>query len=239
MRSYDLVNKKIGKIKVIRKSNKKNNHNWYLWECECDCGNICYATTQQILNGHKKTCGCGKRPNLIGLKTGMLEVVSYAGIHKIDKTHSEKRWRCLCQCGNYTNLSTAVLTKGVTKSCGCLNKRKGKFHKDWTGYEDISGSLWNQIKICAKERNLKFNINIKYIWKLYVKQNKQCALSGIDIILGKNASLDRIDSAKGYVKQNVQWLDKDVNRIKSNLDEKYFIEICNKITQYKKLKRKN
>lgn len=47
-----------------------------------------------------------------------------------------------------------------------------------------------------------------------------------------NASLDRIDSSKGYVKNNLQWLHKDINIMKRHHSEKYFLELCQKITEY-------
>lgn len=48
------------------------------------------------------------------------------------------------------------------------------------------------------------NIDIKFAWELYVKQEKKCALSGLPIVFAisnkksseTTASLDRIDSSK-------------------------------------------
>jgi hypothetical protein len=45
------------------------------------------------------------------------------------------------------------------------------------------------------------------------------------------ASLDRIDSSKGYIEGNVQWIHKHINKMKNNFNESYFIEICKKISQ--------
>ena len=43
------------------------------------------------------------------------------------------------------------------------------------------------------------------------------------------ASLDRIDSSKGYVIGNVQWVHKDINIMKNKFDNQYFIDMCKKI----------
>ena len=43
--------------------------------------------------------------------------------------------------------------------------------------------------------------------------------------------IDRIDSSKGYVKGNVQWVHKNVNLMKGKFDQEYFIEMCKKITK--------
>lgn len=39
-------------------------------------------------------------------------------------------------------------------------------------------------------------------------------------------SLDRIDSNKGYVEGNVQWVHKDVNMMKQSYSNERFIGIC-------------
>ena len=46
------------------------------------------------------------------------------------------------------------------------------------------------------------------------------------------ASLDRIDSKKGYIEGNIQWVHKDINRMKWAFNEDYFIKLCNNIYQY-------
>ena len=40
------------------------------------------------------------------------------------------------------------------------------------------------------------------------------------------ASLDRIDSSKGYTKSNIQWVHKDINKMKSDFSMLRFLELC-------------
>jgi hypothetical protein len=71
---------------------------------------------------------------------------------------------------------------------------------------------------------------------------KICALSGEAITLPKNrtdfvgggytASLDRIDSSKGYIVGNVQWVHKDINFMKFTFSESRFIDLCKKVVNY-------
>ena len=56
--------------------------------------------------------------NLIGKKYGMLTVIEQAESKK-----GNRRWLCKCDCGNAKTVTTASLTTGRTKSCGCI-----KFH---------------------------------------------------------------------------------------------------------------
>ena len=46
-----------------------------------------------------------------------------------------------------------------------------------------------------------------------------------------NASLDRIDSSKGYIEGNVQWVHQNINMMKNKFDNQYFIEMCKLITK--------
>lgn len=110
------------------------------------------------------------------------------------------------------------------------------------GYKDITGAYWWSVKNAAKVRNLDFNISIDYIWNLFTQQNERCALSGIEIKLSRyiekqstqTASLDRIDSSKGYVIGNIQWVHKDINKMKQNFNETYFIDMCTLIAKNRK-----
>ena len=110
----------------------------------------------------------------------------------------------------------------------------GKSSKHWRGYEEISGSHWCNIKRCAKSRNIQFDITIDYIWNLFIKQERKCFFSGVLLSFGKcckdkinrTASLDRIDSSKGYIEGNVQWVHKDINCMKMKLSNQEFINFC-------------
>jgi hypothetical protein len=118
---------------------------------------------------------------------------------------------------------------------------------NWKGYKEIAGTNWTYYKKGALKRGFEFDITIEYAWDLFLEQDRKCALSGQDIGFNiktgslskygyqKNtASLDRIDSKKGYVRGNVQWLHKDLNKLKSNLDEKEFIELCTLVSNMNK-----
>jgi hypothetical protein len=60
-----------------------------------------------------------------------------------------------------------------------------------------------------------------------------CFYSGISLTLKANqpntVSLERIDSKKGYVKDNVVFCCADINRMKLDFDKDYFIEVCKRI----------
>src|SRR5581483_11893458 len=178
-----------------------------------------------------------RRINLVSKKFGRLEVLSFS--------HSKENhsfWNCQCDCGNTTIASTNSLHKGKTKSCGCICKEIGNKHFSWKGHGEISKVFFNNIKKHAREKGREFNISIEYIWDLFLKQNKKCAYSGRELnfpcrrgdIKG-TASLDRIDSREGYIQNNVQWIHKTINTMKSDISEPEFLGFCNEIARYKSL----
>lgn len=100
-----------------------------------------------------------------------------------------------------------------------------------TGHEGISGTTWARIKCGARTRDLTFNLTPKEAWELFLKQEGKCALSGVAIIIDERnglitASLDRIDSGKGYSIENVQWVHKDINVAKMSMQNQEFIAMC-------------
>jgi hypothetical protein len=110
-----------------------------------------------------------------------------------------------------------------------------KHHKNFKGHGNISKDFFSIILRGAKHRNIDIDISIEYIWELFVKQGGYCALTGLPIGFSeKTASLDRIDSNKGYTKDNIQWVHKDINvKLKRNLTEEDLYNYCNKILKFK------
>lgn len=87
-------------------------------------------------------------------------------------------------------------------------------------------------KHSARRRKLEFNLSKEFMTNLLAKQNNKCIFSGLEISLSNaTASLDRIDSSKGYTEDNVQWVHKDVNFMKHKMNNQEFIEMCKLITK--------
>jgi hypothetical protein len=185
----------------------------------------------KLLKKYNINTKLGNTPtNLIGKKIGHLTVQKLS--NKKNKHNSV--WTCLCDCGKTIDIISSNLMSGETNSCGCY--RSGSKHYMWKGYEEISGGHFNGIKQRALDNKIEFSISIEYIWQVFLDQDRKCKLSGISLYLGpgkkRNASLDRIDSSKGYTKENVQWVHKDINKMKQNLKEEYFIRMCEYVTKH-------
>lgn len=177
-----------------------------------------------------------KRNNVIRLsdsetletKFGMLLVIRRLK----NDIHSRKIWECLCDCGNIKEVADVNLKRSMVTSCGCNHYKSGKDHLQYTGYEDISGKKWSSVVKGARNRELDFLITKEEVWDLFIKQSRKCKLSGIDICFLKGtASIDRVDSKIGYTISNIQIVHKDINKMKMDFEQVYFIEMCKLITE--------
>lgn len=166
--------------------------------------------------------------NLVGEKFGLLTVLSPA-----EKKLKSNYWNCECSCGKLLQASTGNLLAGNYVSCGCQKNLSGNLSPSWTGKGEIAGRYWHILQANSSKRGIEFNLTIDYVWELYEKQNKLCALTNWPIIFAKNsfqtASLDRINSSLGYVTGNVQWVHKDINKMKNIFDQDYFIKACESV----------
>lgn len=163
----------------------------------------------------------GKLYDIVGKRFGKLIV-----LYRVPNRNTrQSRWVCQCDCGNKKEVLGHCLIQNHTKSCGCLVKELPSYN--YKGVGCLGKKRWAGIKRHAKDRNLIFEITIEDAWNKFLEQNRICALTGEVLILERDvnksltntASLDRIDSSKGYTVDNVQWVHKDVNIIKSNLSE--------------------
>ena len=229
MNGVDLTGKIFGRLLVKEFFYNKERINY--WKCICACGREKIIKTQSLVEGRSKSCGCSHRKDLTGKRFGMLVAVEL--FSNTVKTQHARYWVCKCDCGKVKNINQNRLTAGKTTSCGCNHFYTGKFHSLWKGYGEMSGAFFGIIRNGAKIRNLEFSISQEQIWELFLKQNRKCALTGLDLHFSTlscgndgTASLDRIDSSKGYSIDNVWWVHKDINVMKMDLSVEKFKEYC-------------
>jgi hypothetical protein len=91
---------------------------------------------------------------------------------------------------------------------------------------------WEILLERARKRNIEVTVTSEYLLSLMEKQNDICALSGLPIEIGDDASVDRRDSSVGYDPGNVQWVNKHVNMMKNSLPQESFIRFCIGVSKY-------
>jgi len=64
---YNLMGKKYGRLTVLErvKNNGNPQSNRTLWLCRCDCGNDATYSTNSIIRGKNKSCGCLSTENIL------------------------------------------------------------------------------------------------------------------------------------------------------------------------------
>jgi hypothetical protein len=166
-------------------------------------------------------------------------------------------WISKCSCGNLHRCLGSSLLKGSTLRCKeCSLKHRKEMlivrnKKRSISVGDITLAWWgSHIKKRAKGGNTKgfgslgkskqieLDIDMKYAWDLFLNQNKKCALSGLALKFPEGskpyskestASLDRIDSSKGYIKGNVEFVCQGINFAKHDYSKEEVLQFINKI----------
>lgn len=189
----------------------------------------------------------GKFLNRIGLKYGRLTVIC----HKGKNGKNVHLWECVCDCGNKKVVSSNNLSSNKSKSCGCLKteflKKKGN---QYGLYEDREHAILKVQYSHLKRRNNKIDSNTKCITfeKFYTLSKSKCHYCGLehsktlldrtnetkgtkllsDTIVCVNG-IDRVDSSKGYVEDNVVPCCKYCNTAKNTMNDSEFREWIKKI----------
>ena len=124
---------------AIKRLIERNHNKKLVWEAECSCGNITTVTSDLLLRGSVRSCGClqkeltSKRCTkpMIGRVFGRLKV--------LEKVYTKKGkgayYKCQCSCGNTVVVQGTMLRSKNTQSCGCYSRERASkaFFKDLTG----------------------------------------------------------------------------------------------------------
>ncbi len=240
----NVENQRFERLVAIYPVKRRNGIHWF---CKCDCGNNTLVKTSRL--GFTKSCGClqkehykrfekqriltyQKEKKRIGEKQGQLIIID---VYKKEK-NNRIGYLCKCTCGGTKCIDKKYFDQYKPQTCNSKADRRrriiGSNNSNWRGCGEIPGRYLSAIKISAKNRNLIFNLKIEDLWEQYKLQNGMCAISGMQLDIDANASIDRIDSSKGYIKDNIQWVHKHINIMKNSQTMNQFLNICRIITEY-------
>ena len=98
--------------------------------------------------------------------------------------------------------------------------------------------IFRHAKAHSKKSSRPFTITLQDLYQLKDTQKNLCALTDIKFTDEMRPSLDRIDSNKGYEKENIQLVLFEVNRMKSDFSMERFLFLCKKISEAGMSKKK-
>lgn len=113
-----------------------------------------------------------------------------------------------------------------------ISKHSSNLADEFTGFRDFLRR--------AKTRGKDFNLTLQDLKDQWDKQKGLCPYSGVELILPNPskktsfiylASLDRIDSGKGYIAGNIQFTSSSVNLMKNRLSHEETLVLCSLIAK--------
>lgn len=136
---------------------------------------------------------------------------------------------CDCNFKKRLKLYNITIKKNPDHKFYCSKECSGNTCDDLSPFRKSLAGARTRAKVHKRE----FNLTVEYLKKLWHKQNGICAISGLKMLKPEHqshdsktknrspltGSLDRIDSDKGYVNGNIQWVCTFVNYAKNNFSD--------------------
>ena len=196
------------------------------FRCECVCGAEKDVLKYNLLSGGTKSCGClnteGKDYTpYLGKKFNRLTLISVSGIKDyagLRHTHVI----CECECGNTVETQGGLVISGKKKSCGCIGR---------TPQERLAKCVQTLERVAVREGR-EWTLTKELTTKLIQSDCHYCGLpakDGTQLKGVRRNGIDRVDSSKGYLPDNVVPCCKDCNRAKLALTQEQFKDLISRI----------
>lgn len=154
---------------------------------------------------------------------------------EVTKGTDGRYYKPCSSCGemqSYLRKNYAVESLRLNKMCKkCSNQQTDNCHRGW--HRGVRVSWFNKYKVGAETRGIHWDLSIDDVADVYDQQGRECALTGWLLVFpsvghpnNTDASIDRIDSKRGYTKDNIQIVSKKVNMMKQQYSVEDFVFVC-------------
>lgn len=144
------------------------------------------------------------RRNLVGIRSGRLQVIQFDHTRYAGTRRAEAMWRCRCDCGEESVVRANSITRQTVKSCGCVSPTPWKHG----GCNLPEYRVWrSMVGRCHHRGNTRFQsyggrgITVCQRWR----DNFAHFLADMGPRPSQAHSIDRIDNDRGYEAANCRW----------------------------------
>lgn len=137
-KSKDLSGMRFGRLTAIEATGDRQN-GCRLWRCRCVCGRETIVTSNALLSGNTKSCGClsvevkrAASMDIRGQRFGKLIALAPTE----ERRNGSVVWQCQCDCGRECRYPLKTLRQGSAKSCGCLKGENDTLQRSLHYVED-------------------------------------------------------------------------------------------------------
>lgn len=180
--------------------------------------------------------------NLVGNKFGRWTVIGVAEKRRNGNSGTRVYWECLCECGNKGIVVTHVLTRGSSKSCGCLRKEGHRILPHGVSERNL---LLYTYKRNAEKRNLCFSLTAEQFEELIQKECFYCGEKPKNKLNGKwfngeyfYNGIDRVNNDIGYTLENSVSCCEACNKAKRVMSEDEFADWIVRVYRHFAAKKK-
>jgi hypothetical protein len=191
---------------------------------------------KHIILSNDKPFRINKKQDITGNEYHGLTAIKYCGLETQKDGTRRSVWKFRCKCGNHIYRIANVVKRLEVKSCGCSSHGFMAFNRNDYG-ESSYNQLYRRYKVNALNKCRVFDVSNEEFRKITKEDCYYCGSKPMKIMKATKVcygeyiynGIDRIDSNKGYIKDNIVPCCGICNYAKSNTTQEDFLKWVKKV----------